>query len=419
MTGGLIAVAMLGGFCAQGADPAGDDWPCWRGPCGDGLPTVTNIRKEWKGGLEKIWEVSNLSSGTNSATWAAPVIHGNRMIVAGRSNDQDVVFCFDALKGTPLWRQEYATGHDQVQYGNGPRATAAIDGEFVYTFGCMGQLACWKLATGERVWMQALDQLGGQRPFWGYSSSPLIWKDTVIVQGGGSILVVAFDKKTGALAWKSGTGKAGYAAPMIATVEKQPQLIVFTAAGLMAMNPDNGTVLWNYAHVTGADMNCSTPVPVGSNQLLIVSYADLGPGGAALLQLGANGPQELWKSRELSTGHNDPVVVGGYAYAFSGFSLGEKDLRCLDLANGKIKWSTNAVGGPGNVVLVDGMLLCLGNRGKLTLAHPSPEKFDPVADFDAIKGHPVWTVPVLVGDRLYVRQDSHLICYRIKDQVRR
>lgn len=285
----------------------------------------------------------------------------------------------------------------------------------LWLHGAAGLLACWKLASGEKIWLQEVDKLGGQRPFWGHSCSPLIWKDTVIVQGGGTLLVAAFNKKTGAMVWKSGAGKAGYAAPMIARVEKKPQLIMFTAAGLVALNPDNGAVLWRYAHATGADMNCSTPVLVGTNRLLIVSSAELGPGGAALLQLGTGEPTEIWKSREVSIGHNDPVVIGGYAYAFSGYSMNDKDLRCLDLDTGKVKWTTSALGGPGNVLLVDGMLLCLGNRGKLALVKPSPERFSLVTEFEAIHGTPIWTVPVLAGDRIYLRFNNQLTCYRIQD----
>ena len=393
---------------------SGDDWPCWRGPKGDGLPTVTSIRTNWTGGLEKLWEVSDLCRGTNSATWSAPAIRGDKLIVPGRHDDKDGVYCLDARKGTRVWHKEYPTAKAQVQYGNGPRASAAIDGELAYTFGCMGHLVCWKMANGERVWMQEVDKLGGQRPFYGHSSSPLVWKETVIVQGGGNLGVVAFNKKTGEVAWKSGAGRAGYAAPAVVTVARKPQLLVFMGTGLVALDPENGAPIWKYAHPTQEGLNCCTPVPVGEDRLLIASPVEYGPGGAALLQLGAGGPREIWKSRDLSAGHNDPVVVGGYAYAFCGFSLNNKELRCVDMADGKLKWRTDAVGGPGTVVLVDGLLLCLGNRGKLALVRPSPEKFCKIAEFDAIKANPVWTVPVLTGDRLYIRFCNRLICYRIK-----
>lgn len=399
----------------RGAAVAAESWPCWRGAKGDGLPLVKDIKKDWSGGLKKVWEVTDLCKGKDSEAWSAPVIDGERLVVTGRDGDKDVVFCLNALKGDKIWTKEYSTGPAPIEYGSGPRATPAISGDFVYTFGAMGQLACWKLADGERVWMQEVDKLGGMRPFWGHSSSPLVWKENVIVQGGGKILVAAFDKNTGKLSWSAETGKAGYAAPVIAIVEKKAQLIVYSAAGLVGLDPDTGKKLWAYAHPTAYDMNCSTPVLVGDDQLLVSSAAMKNmPGGTELLKLTAAGPKRVWKNDALNAENNDPVVVGGAVFAFGGYSMDPGDLQCVDLATGNLKWKTAACGGPGTVVCADGLLVCLGNKGKMMLVKPSAVKFEPVTGFQAITGHPVWTAPVFVGNRMYVRYASQLICYEIK-----
>jgi outer membrane protein assembly factor BamB len=410
----MAGVAASIGLAADDPAAASADWPCWRGARGDGLPAVKGIRTDWTGGLQKVWEVTDLCRGNNSEAWSAPVMVGDKLIVAGRDGGDDTVFCLNALTGATIWTNQYAAGGPQVQYGNGPRATPAIDGDRVYTYGCLGHLACWSLSDGKRIWLQDLGKLDGQRPFWGHASSPLVWKDTVVVQGGGKILVAAFRKSDGALAWKSGEGTAGYAAPMLATVGGATQLVVFAASGLIALNPDDGTKLWTYAHQTAYDMNCATPVQVG-DRLLIASANEGGQrGGAELLTLTTNGPARVWANRALGDAHNDPVVAGGCLYAFSGFSMNDRELQCLDFATAQQKWTTADAGGPGNVVLVDGYLLCLGNKGKLTLAKPSAQKFEKIAEFQAVTGHPVWTVPVIAGDRLYVRFCGRLICYRIK-----
>jgi outer membrane protein assembly factor BamB len=410
----ILALALVLSAGAAWAADGGQDWPCWRGPKGDGLTDVTGIRKDWAQGLKKVWEVKDLCSGKNAASWSAPAIVGDRLVVPGRVGTKDTVVCLNANTGAAVWKKEYdAPG--KVQYGNGSRATPAIDGGMVYTFGCMGHIACWKLADGEKVWMKNVKALGGQKPYWGHSSSPLVYKDKVIVQGGGKVLVVAFDKATGKVAWKSMTGKAAYAAPTLVTIDETPMLLVFTAAGLAALNPDDGKKLWTHTFRTAVDMNCSTPVRVGKDGLLLSSsnYGKKG-GGTALLKLSATGAKQIWRQRVTAAAHNDPVVADGHIYAYSGYSMNPRELHCVELATGKVKWRTAKAGGPGNVALVDGLLMCLGNRGKLSLVRPNAGKFDLVTSFQAISGRPVWTVPVMVRGKLYVRFANHLICYQLK-----
>ena len=410
----FILIVLVLWTTGNAAESMADDWPQWRGPKADGLPVVKDIKKDWSNGLKKLWETNDLCHGTNSDTWAAPVIQGDRLVITGRNDDKDTVVCLNALTGENIWRKDYQAGHAQIQYGEGPRATPTISGDFVYTFGCLGHLACWKLSDGEQTWFQEIDKLGGERPNWGHSSSPLVWKDSVIVQGGGKILVAAFDKKTGKLLWSSGNGKAGYAAPILVSIDKKTQLLVFAGSGLLGLDPDNGTQLWMYAHPTAMAMNCATPVLVGESQLLLSSVSMKDQGGDELLNLTATGAKQVWMSHDVNVDNNDPVVVGNSIYAFSGYSLRDGELRCADLATGKLQWKTSACGGPGTVVCVDGQLLCLGNKGKMMLVKPSAEKFESVTEFQAIKGYPVWTVPVLVKNRMYVRCCSQLICYEIK-----
>jgi len=410
---GTAAVLLATVAAAVGSDEVSEDWPQWRGPKADGRPTVTGIKRDWSGGLTKLWAVTDICKGKNSAAWSAPSLKGDRLVITGRYSDKDVVFCLNPDTGALVWKKAYAAP-GKCQYGTGPRATPTIDGDRVYTFGCMGHLACWRLADGAQVWMKKVEALGGKRPYWGHSSSPLIWKKTVIVQAGGKALVLALDKMTGKPVWKSMTGKAGYAAPVIATVAGKPQLIVFTDSLLVGLDPDDGRRLWSHVHKTAFGMNCTTPIVLGER--LLVSSSEYGKqGGTALLKLRPNGVTPVWRTQALGAAHNDPVVVDGHIYAYTGWSFNPKELKCLDLATGAVRWATAAAGGPGNVVLVDGLLLCLDNRGRLSLAKPSPKAFTRITQFQAITGHPVWTGPVIVRDRIYVRFANTLICYRLKD----
>ena len=397
-----------------------DNWPQWRGPARDGRPAVKDIQRDWSKGLKKLWQVDDLCKGKNAECWSGLAIQDGRLVIPGREENRDTVRCLDALTGKELWNKYYdaPAPPSGVQYGNGARATPAIADARVFTFGCMGDLVCWDLQTGKIFWAKNMEQLGGRRPRWGYASSPFLYKDKVIVQGGEKVMVVAFNVHSGEVAWKLSGGGAGYAAPMLVEVAGKPQLIAFTGAGLVAVNPDDGTPLWTYPFETAFEMSCTTPVAIGER--LLVSSSNYGDkGGTALLQLSPNGPKKLWANRVLGAAHNDPVVIDGLIYAFTGFSLNNRELQCMDLATGAKKWSTAEAGGPGNVVEVDGLLLCLGNAGKLVLAKPSAKSFEKITEFKAIdgapaKGQPVWTAPILVGNRIYIRRVNQLICYAIK-----
>ena len=409
---GLCVVIILGGM-AVGAEPEGD-WPCWRGPRGDGRPAVTGIRKDFSKGLSKVWAADDLCKGRNTSSWAAPVVSVGKLVVPGRQGEKDMVFCFDAATGRQVWKKAYAAP-GEVPYGSGPRATPCIDGDRVYTFGAMGHLACWKLADGEKVWMVNVNDLGGRASKWGHSTSPLVYKDKVIVQAGGSAGTVALDKVTGRVVWKTSTGKAGYAASILARVGGKDQLIAFPAAGLVGLAPDTGEKLWEWKHITPYDQNCATPILVGEDRLLIASASRGDKGGCALLKLAAKGPKLLWRNMAIDAYHADPVVAGESFYVFSGWPVGgdRGKLLCASLSDGKIRWSEKL--GCGTIVPVDGHLMVMSNRGRLMLLKPDPKRMNKVTEFQAIGGHPVWTVPVIAGDRLYVRSSDKLICYQLKE----
>lgn len=210
------------------------DWPCWRGLGGDGKSAVTGIKKDWSDGLKKLWEVDYLCQDKQAATWSAPVVRGNRLVVPGRSDRKDLIFCLDPNNGGLLWLSTYKAKAG-TSHGPGPRATPYIDDDRVYTFGRSGDLACWRLDNGELLWKHNVNDVGGETPKWGHSSSPLVYGDKVFVQGGGSAQVVAFNKTTGKLAWKARQGDAGYAAPALINIGDRVGLLIFHGTGLACL----------------------------------------------------------------------------------------------------------------------------------------------------------------------------------------
>jgi outer membrane protein assembly factor BamB len=384
------------------------DWPCWRGPAADGKSAVTGIRKDWSGGLAKRWEVSFLCQGTHTATWSAPVVRGNRLVVLGRDTKNDLVFCLDAGTGGLIWHKSYAakTGSS---HGPGPRATPYIDEDRVYTFGRGGDLACWRLLDGELLWKQDVEDAGGKEPTWGHSASPLVHENKVFVQGGGRALVLAYDKRTGQLLWKSMDGPAGYAALALLKEESAVSVLAFYGTGLACLDVADGAVRWTVPWKTAYNVNATTPLASGTTIFITPGYNT----GCQALRVEDGRVQPLWRSKVIASHHSDPILLDGLLYGYSGQSeQNEGRFKCVELETGRERWSTDAIGW-GTTVFVDGHLLCLDIRGNLFLVKPDPNKFEKVAELRAALGQvtdPAWTLPVVANGKLYLRYMQRLVC---------
>jgi outer membrane protein assembly factor BamB len=385
------------------------DWVSWQGANGDNRSGVTGIITDWSEGLKKLWEVNFLCQGTSSATWSAPVIQGNRLIVCGRNIENDLVFCLDPAKGSLLWQASYKAKANTT-HGSGPRATPSIDDDRVYTFGRNGDLACWGLLDGKKLWITNVADEGGKDPTWGHSSSPLIFGKLVIVQGGGTAGTIAYDKMTGKVAWKGGSGIAGYAAVTRMNLDGEPVLLVFHGKGLTALDAGNGAELWNVPWETSYDVNATTPIAAGDSVFITSGYKT----GCMLLKTGRSGAEILWQSKVIASIHSDPYILNGFLFGFSGDSSQNRgEFKCVDLANGEEKWTANEMGW-GTCVFVDGHLLCIDIKGNLFLMRPDPNAFVKVSELRNALGDiagPAWTKPVVANGLLYLRFKQRLVCY--------
>ncbi len=389
------------------------DWPCWRGIHGDARSTVTGISKRWSSGLTKTWEVDYLCKGQASAAWSAPVVQGDRLIVCGRTEADDLVFCLNATDGSLLWLGRYAAPA-RSNHGLGMRATPAIDGNRVYTFGRAGDLVCWDLKTGAEIWHQRVADEGGQPPTWGHASSPLVNGNRVLVQGGGTARVIAYDKQNGTVLWKSGQGKAGYAPLVATTLGDTPAYLAFHGDGLAALASETGEELWNTAWKTSFGVNATTPLLDGDQVFITSGYGT----GAQLLKVSDTGAEALWTHKVMAAHHTDGFILDGFLYGYSGQSMQNKgSFKCVDLASGAERWSTEEMGW-GTCVHVDEHLMCLDIKGNLFLMKPDPEKFIKITEMPQSLGDirgPVWTLPVIANDRLFLRFKQQLMCYALME----
>jgi len=219
------------------------DWPNWRGLNFDGKSDTKGIQTDWSNGLKKLWTVNYLCQDLGTASWSAPVIQGNRLIVPGRDEKNDLIFCINAENGELIWLGSYEA-EASCSHGPGTRATPFIDENRVYTFGRSGDLVCWQLEDGKMLWRKNVKDDGGIEPSWGFSTTPLVLDNKVIVQGGGSALTIAYDKETGDILWKSMKGDVGYSAAIPMKIDNEIKLLIYHGTGLSCLNPIDGTELW-------------------------------------------------------------------------------------------------------------------------------------------------------------------------------
>jgi len=389
------------------------DWPCWRGLGGDGKSTVTGIRKDFSG-LKKLWEIDYLCQGKQSATWSAPAVRGNRLVVPGRSSSEDLIFCLDPSNGQLLWLGSYKAKAGR-SHGPGPRATPYIDDDRVYTFGRSGDLACWNLNDGKLLWKRNVNDTGGETPKWGHSSSPLVYGDKVFVQGGGSAQALAYEKMTGEVAWKARKGDAGYAAPATVNMGDKVGLLIFHGTGLACLDPDDGNEFWAVPWKTSYNVNATTPVSGDGIVLITSGYGT----GCQALKVGDAGVDVLWTSKVIAAHHSDPFIIDGFIYGYSGQSnQNTGHFKCVKLDDGTEKWSTDKLGW-GTTLYVDGHLLCMDNKGSLFLVKPDQDALLVVTQFNNALGaidHPAWTIPVVANGRLYLRYMQRLVCYSLTSE---
>ena len=387
------------------------DWPCWRGPNGDGKSTETGIIKDWSGGLQKLWEINYLCQGERNVSWSSVAVSGNRLVVPGRDENNDLVFCLNSQNGDLIWFGSYKAKAGS-SHGPGSRATPNIDDDRVYTFGRGGDLVCWLLENGKLLWHQNVENEGGKAPTWGHSSSPLVYQDEVIIQGGGDALVIAYDKMTDQVIWKSMHGDAGYAAITSIDIENSTKLLVFHGSGLSCLNPNDGAEWWSVEWKTDYGVNATTPAVSGSIVFITSGYNT----GCMALKVSQTGIETLWKNKVIASQHSDPIIIDGYVYGYSGQSEQNRGyFKCIELETGREMWSTDKVGW-GTTLYVDEHLLCMDIKGNLFLVKPDPNEFKLVSELRNALGEvgpAAWTIPVIANGKLYLRYMQRLICYNI------
>ncbi len=376
-----------------------DDWPLWRGPDVNGISRETGWTTSWPSdGPKQLWKAS-VGTGFSSVA----IAHG-RLFTLGNKGEADTVYCFDATTGKQLWKYSYACPLDPIYYEGGPGSTPAVDGERVYTLSKRGHFFCFDAATGKIFWRHNfMEEVEAAKPRWGFAGSPVIQGNLVILNVGGA--GTALHKTTGKIAWKSDTNEAGYATPIPLTANGERCAAIFSGKALVGVRVADGKKLWQFPWIERWNLNTADPLLIGDK--LFVSTFDR---GCALLQIGSGTPKVLWENKVVRHHFNCGVHLNGFIYGINGNTdQPDKDLRCVEVATGQVKWNFTGVG-LGSVMAADGKLIVLSDRGELLIAPASPQGFKPIARAQVLGGK-CWTVPVLANGRIYCRNaEGTLVC---------
>jgi outer membrane protein assembly factor BamB len=388
--------------------PRGVPWTQWGGPHRNFKTEAAGLKDTWPaGGPRVVWKRA-LGEG-----YSAPSVENGVLYTMYGKPREEVVIAADAETGKTLWERANPmtfTSDAAREQGNGPYSAPLIAGGRLFTTGVAGRLQCVDKKTGAVLWSQELwSDHRGSRVMYGYASSPIAFRDLVIVPvGGPGRGLMAFQQADGKVAWsKTDLGNV-YSSPLLIDLGGLEQLVAVLDGAVVAVNPHNGDLQWQVPFKADYSIAVSTPVWADGNILFVSAEYNA---GAKAIRLERDGLQtkatELWSSNRLRLHHGNAMVVDGVLYFSSGGKGSQAILSAVDAQTGKIYWQQRSIQ-KATFVWADQKLITLDEDGTLMIAHPSRGEFRVSAQAPLLS-RLAWTPPVLVGTRLYIRDRRDLM----------
>jgi len=385
---------------------ANPEWPGFRGPNRNSRQTGTTFASDWASDSpELLWKISV------GPAWSSFAVAGNLLFTQEQRGVHECVICYDTETGREIWVEQIEARFSDPLGGPGPRATPQLANGSLFVLGADGDLLRLNPVNGNIIWQANIGEAAGRKPpEWGYSSSPLVVNNVVVVHAGGegNKGTLAFDTETGALKWSAPAGDHSYSSPQSETLAEEELVIMMTNAGMRLLNPINGEVRLNYDW-PHRGYRALQPQVVKDNHILLAT--DMGT-GTRLIKISEAGQsleaEDIWSTRNLKADFNDFVVFDGNLYGFDGGLF-----ACVDLETGDRQWKGGRYG-KGQVLLLEdsGLLLISSERGQGVLVKATPEEHLELATMQLLKGK-TWNHPVVVGDRLFIRNAEEAACYRL------
>jgi outer membrane protein assembly factor BamB len=398
----LLAGVILSGVGAQSTP----EWFQWRGPNRDGHSAETGLLQQWpQNGPPRLWQGAGAGEGFSSFASSS-----GRLYTQGSRGGTEYVMAFDAATGKKLWEVPNGTRFRNEQ-GDGPRGTPTVEGDRVYSFGGSGEFSALEAITGRKIWsVNVVSTFGGNVPYWGYSESPLIVGDRIVLNAGGRrASIVAIDKASGKTLWQNHNDEAGYSSPMLLRTGSLQQVVFFTGQRALAVDPRDGRLLWTYNRASNGTANIATPVVRGTRVFFSSAYGT----GGGLVQVKAAGAiaaaEEMYFTREMRNHHSSSVLVGDTLYGFS-----DSILTALNFDSGRLAWRDRSVG-KGSLIYADQRLYLYSENGVVGLAEADPAAYRERGRFSiTAAGAPTWSHPIISNGRLILRDQDKVYAFDIR-----
>lgn len=407
-----LAAGAFAAFLVSTTALSAADWPQWRGPNRDDVSKETGLLKSWpEGGPKQLWVFKGAGLGYSGYS-----ISGDRLFTMGIRNGGEELIAVNTKEGKELWSARIGSILKN-NWGDGPRGTPTVDGGFVYALGGQGTLICASAADGKIAWQKTMQEFGGETPGWGYTESVLVDGNRVVcTPGGRDGAIVALDKKTGATLWQSKefTDGAQYSSIIAENLNGTRQYIQLTMQHVVGLNAADGKVLWS---VDFPGKTAVIPTPIFQDGQVYVT-AGYGVGCLSFKVGAGNAIEKLYENKVMKNHHGGAILVNGHVYGHSDGA----GWTCQNFKTGEEVWSEKSALGKGAVAYADGRLYCLAeNNGTVVLAEASPKgwkehgrfKLEPQTTQRNPQGR-IWTHPVIVDGRLFLRDQELLHCYDVK-----
>jgi outer membrane protein assembly factor BamB len=394
----VLTLTAADGPATRGVAP---EWPQYRGSLRDGVAAPGGSPPVWpESGPKVSWKLPLGSAFSQLA------VSGDALFTGTSDEEKDYLVRLDAITGKELWRTPL--GEVFVHnFGNGPRSTPTVDGDRVYLLGAKGNLLAAKANDGSPIWnIDLKERFGAEVPRFGYSGSPLVVDDLLLVEVGAKDQgwVAALDKNTGDTKWTVLSGPAGYTSSIAFEFGGSRQVVLMRGKTVTSLDLE-GNVLWTYELPEAA---IAMPLLVGDDRVFVSSMGDTGCVMLRMIKTASGFEvEELWKNRNMRNHFNSSVLVGDYIYGFDNATL-----KCLSAEDGELMWAKRGFG-KGSVVVSGDHLLVLGDKGKVALVKANPAEYRERGSYQALEGKS-WTAPSMTGGRLYLRNLTEMTCLDLR-----
>jgi outer membrane protein assembly factor BamB len=393
-----------------------EDFPGYRVRNAEGIVVGPALSQDWETDPPELLWSQPCGGGYSSFA----VVDGFLVTLEQRGASEALV-CYDADSGVERWVQEYPALFEEAMGGPGPRATPTVDGAEVFSYGAQGDLLCADLATGDIRWhVRALPE-NAANASWAMASSPLLIQNLVIVEAGGpqGDGLVAVDRTSGETIWErpgvqklrdgARNHRAGYSSPFLATLFGVRQVLIFDGQGLRSHVPETGEQLWFHEFFNDAGVNVAQPLILDGNRIFLSQSYGV---GCRMIRLDHDDARwstsVLWENLHMKCKFTTPVFHDGFIYG-----LDEGILVCLDPETGERNWKKGRYG-HGQILMTNGQLIILSERGDLVLVEPDPDRFREVTKFPALKAAKVWNPHALARGIVYVRNHEFMTAYDLR-----